>query len=382
MSVVGCQSSVLTIIKSGTIFRFRWALLVLLVLAVPVLAQDGEVMPDAAHSWMAFFQHDTDDEQPRLIFIDTVTGEERPMIVSGERFTPLADSILYFDLTSGRVKLANPERGIYDHPFIQPGGDTRRVDWLVDAERGRIVWTLTSGDPAALVTTTTIANLDGTNPRQIWVDGPRNGLRALPVAFSPDGSTLYLDFQPDGISDLTPFQQYAALVGLDIESGAWDYLPGEPGCFCGAGFGSGLLLRLGLTADLSGFDLQVHTLPGGLEQIIPALDLPGYTQGGDFLVSPDASRAVYLLGQIKDFGQPDQSLRTRLITVNLQTMTQTDFALPTGTLLRPIAWTEDHSTVLLVARQSDGTWKFDLNDQTLEQVSSAAYLGTLQANGE
>jgi hypothetical protein len=360
-----------------------WLLLItaLVLLAAPAAAQDGEPLPAAAQSWQVFFRRDNDDGQPRLIFVDSVTGDERPMILAGERYTPLGDAVLYFDLTAGRLRLASPETGVTDHPFIQPGGDTRRVDWLVDSARGRIVWTLTSGDPAALVTTTTIAALDGTNPRQIWVDGPRNGLRAMPVAFSPDGGTLYLDFQPDGVSDLTPFQQYAALVALDLESGVWDYLPEEPGCFCGAGFGGGLFLRLALASDLAGFDLHVHTLPGDLEQTIPAIDLPGYTQGGDFLVSPDASHAVYVLGQIRDFGRPDQSLRTQLVIVDLLTMTQEAIAAPANTLLRPVAWTADDTAALLVSPQQDGTWKLNLSDNRLTQVSPASYIGALELGG-
>ncbi len=363
------------------LLHLRWLLMLVVLLAASAAAQDGEILPESAQSWLVFSQRQTEDGQPRLIFVDTVTGEERPMIVAGERYTPAGNVVLYFDLTTERVRLADPEGGIYDHPFIQPGGDTRRVDWLVDTPGGRIVWTLTSGEPTALVTTTTIANLDGTNPRQIWVDGPRNGLRALPVAFSTDGGTLYFDFQPDGLSDLTPFQQYAALVALDMETGAWDYLPDEPGCFCGAGFGGGLFLRLGLTTDLSGFDLHVHTLSGALEQTIAALDLPGYTQGGDFLVSPDASRAVYALGQIRAFGTPNQTLRTQLVIVDLLTMTQTAFAAPAGILLRPAAWTEDNTAILLVARDADGTWKLNLSDNRLEQVASASYIGVLRPGG-
>lgn len=342
-------------------------------------AQD--TLPDSPHSWSVFYQRETDDGQPRLIFVDAVSGEERPMIVSGERFTLLPDAVLFFDTATHQVKLASPEQGILNHPFIQPGADTLRIDWLIAPSRHSIVWTLTSGGPAALITTTTIANLDGTEPHQLLIDGPRNGLRAAPVAFNADETTLYMDFQPDGISDLTPFRQYAALIGLDAESGAWDYLPGEPGCFCGAGFGNGLLLRLGLTSDLSGFDLHVHNLAAQVEQIIPALSLPGYTQGGDFLVSASGNQAVYMLGQIKDFGTARQSIQTVAALVDLSSMTQTTLISPVNQLIRPVAWTEDDTAVLFTSPQADGTWKVILGDGKLVKVSSVTYLGLLTHSG-
>ena len=74
---------------------------------------------------------------------------------------------------------------------------------------------------------------------------------------------LYMDYQPNTIGDLTPFRQYAGLFALDLISGETSSLPGEPGCFCGAGIGADMFLRLTL-AD-SGFNLRIRNLSNDSE---------------------------------------------------------------------------------------------------------------------
>jgi hypothetical protein len=313
----------------------------------------------------------------RLTFLDIITGEEVTLEVSGDRYTPAGEAVIYYDAGVGRVMLARPDGTPQAHPFIQPNPLTRRVDWIVSNDQQRIAWTLTSGTPNALITETTIAGVDGSDPRRIMVDGPRDGIRALPVAFSPDQASIYMDFQPDGLADFTPFPQYGGLFALDVTSGAQGFLPGEPGCFCGAGFGMGLLLRLQVAADLSGFNLTVHNLAGRLEETIPAVSLRDYTQAGDVVISPDGRRAVYAVAQIRNFGGPDQAVQTVFVLVDLERMTQIPLTDPITTFVEPLAWTEDNTAILLTSRQRDGTWKISLADRTLERIAEATYLGML-----
>lgn len=333
---------------------------------------------DVPRIWQVFLQSNLDGgTADRLTFLDSITGEEVQLTVNGDRYTPGGEAVLYYDAGAGRVMQARPDGTVQAHPFIQPNPLTRRLDWIVSVDQQRIAWTLTSGTPNALITETTIAGLDGSDPRRIMVDGPRNGIRALPVAFSPDQSTLYMDFQPDGLADFTPFPQYGGLFALDVTSGAQRFLPGEPGCFCGAGFGAGLLLRLQVADDLSGFNLMVHNLAGQVEQPIPAVSLRDYTQAGDVVISPDGRRAVYAVAQIRNFGGPDQTVRTVFVLVDLERMTQTALTDPITTFVEPLAWTEDNTAILLTSRQRDGTWKISLADRTLERIAEATYLGTL-----
>jgi hypothetical protein len=328
--------------------------------------------------WQVFLQRDVDDNGgDQLTFIDVLTGAETTADVNGERYTLAGNQVIYFDRAANRVRVALPDGTVSDHAFIQPGGDTRRVDWLVAPDNSLMVWTLTGGTPDALNTVTTLANLDGTNPRQVLNDGPRNGIRALPVAFSPDKSALYMDFQPDGVGDFTPFPQFAGLFSLDLANGTQSYLLGEPGCFCGAAIGDGLLLRLAVASDLSGFDLKVVNLGGNVEQTLPAIALENYTQAGDIVIAPDGSKAVYAVAQIRDFGTPDQSVRTVFVLVDLSAMTQTPLTDPITTFVEPLAWTEDNSAIIFTSRQRDGTWKISLGDGQLDKVAEATYLGRM-----
>lgn len=319
-----------------------------------------------------------DNGEDRLTFIHVLTGDETPLDVTGQRYTPFGEGILYFDPAANRVMLAAPDGTTRPHPFIQPGPNTRRVDWLLSPDSKVIAWTLVDGESNRLTTTTTVANLDGTNPRQVLLDGPRDSIRALPVAFNKDHSVLYMDFQPEGISDFTPFPQYAGLIALDLTTLQWAYLPGEPGCFCGAGFGAGLFLRLKVNGDLSGFDLHIYNLAGQVEQTVPAQAIRNYTQAGDILLSPDGTQAVYALSQIKDFGKADQSARTVFMLVDLSAMTQTPLTEPITTFVEPLAWTEDNSAIIFTSRQRDGTWKINLSDGQLDKAAEATYLGTVR----
>jgi hypothetical protein len=322
-----------------------------------------------------------DDGTDRLQFLDPLSGEIDTVLVNGERYTPFGAALMFFDRAANRVMLVTPDGRLRNHPFIQPLSDTRRIDWLVSADGRKVAWTSTAnlGD-TQLQTTTYVANIDGSSPKQILVDGPRAGIRALPVAFSPDDTILYMDYQPDGIADLTPFPQYAGLFAVNIDTGESALLPGEPGCYCGAGLGAGLLLRLDLGADLSGFDVVVTNLVAQTSERIEALRLTNYTQAGDVLVSSDGRHAVYALAQIQDFGGANQSVQTVFVLVDLVEKRQETLTQPVTTFMKPLSWTEDNTAVLFTSADptQDGTWKLSLSDGRPLKVANATYLGTLR----
>lgn len=352
----------------------RTLLILLLLLAVPVRAQHA----DGGPVWQVFVTRNVDAAgQDRLSFLDLATGEETAVMVNGERFTVVGDAVMYYAPTEARVRVAQPNGLVGDHPFIQPQANTRRVDWLLSPDGKQIVWTLTAGNPNALSTVTMIAASDGSNTRQVFVDGPRDGIRAMPLAFSPDGGTLIMDYQPDSIGELTPFRQHAGLFAVDLATGNSTMLPGEPGCFCGGGVGAGRFVRLALTDDLRGYDVHLYDLPDGPLSVIDALNLVGFTQAGDVLVSPDGMNAVYALAQINGFGTPGMTLRTVFVRVNLAERTQTALTQPVTTFVRPVAWTDDNHAVLLTSPTLDGTWKINLTDGNLVRVAGATYVGVI-----
>jgi hypothetical protein len=313
----------------------------------------------------------TDGSQ--LNFINVLTGEIQTAPVNGERFTIVGDSVMFFDRSSRRVMLASPSGRFRPHPFIQPGEGASRVDWLVTPDGQSIVWTETTGTPSALMTTTRIARLDGADEREVFTDGARDGIRAYPVAFSEDQSILYMDYQPNTIGDLTPFRQYAGLFALDLASGETTALPGEPGCFCGAGIDAGMFLRL--AAANGGFDLHIRSLVTNAETTLGPVN--SFTQGGDVLIAPDGTRAVYALAQINGFGTASQSVQTVIVLVDLVNLSQRPLGAPSDRLLRPLMWTEDDSAILFADSQAQSTWKATVADGTLDQVATGVYLGTL-----
>jgi hypothetical protein len=359
--------------------RFTFPFFCLFLLSIhplPAFAQDGA----DAHPLQVFIQRNINAAGvDRLHFVDSLTGESAPLEVNGTHYTLAQRSVMFFDAAAKAVMMARPNGEITPHPFIQPNEQTRRVDWLLSPDGTKIAWTITDGDsPSNLKTTTRIADLDGENQQQILVDGPRDGIRALPVAFSVDNRLLYMDYQPDAIADVTPFQQYAGIFSVEIESKRLAMLPGEPGCFCGAGIGAGMFLRLKLASDLNGFDVVVTDLAGQVGKTISALRLVNFTQAGDVLISPDGKRAVYGLAQIRNFGGPNEFVQTVFVLVNLTDVTQTALTSPLNQFLQPVEWTETNTAVIFTSPKVDGTWKINLNDGRLNKIASATYLGTLK----
>jgi hypothetical protein len=144
---------------------------------------------------------------------------------------------------------------------------------------------------------------------------------------------------------------------------------------------AGLFLRLALTNDLTGFNVEVYNLIGEVDQTIPALALENFTQAGDILISPDGLRAVYALAQVRNFGSQNESVRTVFVLVDLEDMTQTELTEPITTYVQPVAWTEDDSAVIFTSPERDGTWKVSLSDGTLVKIAEATYVGVLAAGG-
>lgn len=356
-----------------------WVALCSLWMLVPAHAQ-----LDAANAPIqVFISRSTEGNtvgQDTLTFVNMLNGETTQAQVYGSSYTLVGRAVLFFDRLNSRVSLATPDGAVRPHPFIQPAPTTRRIDWAVSDDGSLLAWTLTEGTPESLSTITTVANIDGTNPQQVFLDGPRNGIRAAPVAFSPDDATLYMDYQPDVLGDFTPYDEFAGLFAVNLKAGEFaGYLPQEPGCYCGAGFGGGVFLRMALTDDLSGFDLLAFDLMAQTEMLLPSVGLRGYTQGGDVLVSADATRAIYALAQVENFGTPSQLVRSVFVLADLTTQRQQTITQPQTLYLRPIEWTEGNSAVILVSPTRSGTWKLNVETGRLDSIADATYLGTLDA---
>jgi hypothetical protein len=336
----------------------------------------------------------TAEGRDQIVFSDLVSDAETLIETDGAQYTLLPDAVLYVERpaenAAPRPMLAYPDGRIIEHPFIVPRATTRRIDWIVARDpasdvlpaTGRIAWTLTDGSPAAITTTTEIARLDGTDRRVAFADSAREGVRAFPVALLSD--RLIMDYQPDTLGDLTPFRQYAGLFAVDLATGATELLPDEPGCFCGAAINARSFVRMTLAADRPGYAVRISDTATGSQRLIPPPGLDTYTQGGDVLIAPGGTRAVYALAQIQGFGTGGQRVQTVLMGVDLTAGTQRALSAPLDALLRPTQWTDDGRAILLTTPTGNGTWRLEVDVTAgapiaaVTLIADAVYLGMLQ----
>ena len=351
----------------------RLLALVLLLAGLP--AQARPAPPVRAPLDAFVLEGPTPGEPDTLVLTNLLTGETQQQSVTGAQYGIAGDSVVYLDESSGRVMMFGADGALREHPLIQPPAGARRIDWAYSPVANLVAWTVTEGTPDALTTTTYIASPDGAGARLVLRDGPRSGIRAFPVAFSEDGGTLFLDYQPDTIADLAPMQQYAALFALDLTSGSASSLPGEPGCYCGGAIGAGRFVRMALAS--AGFDVTVFDLAGGAQTVIPSLGYPDFTQVGDVLISPDGSKAFYTLLQFVAGGAPGE-LRAIYAVADLvngrqRTLNAED---PDTRLLRPVAWTDDGGAVFMRAADEPGTWRLNVASGEISRVAEATFIGS------
>lgn len=354
-------------------------LIVCMLVAAPLSAQDT-ALPEAEQAgWDVFIRNSEDEAATELVFINILTGEMNSASIAGERFTLLGKSVIYYDLDEGQVKQAAPDTSIRDHPFLSKSADTERVDWLVFRDGRTIAWTATRrGDGGALSTSTFVSDLDGADSREVLLDGPRAGVHVLPVAFSEARNELIMEAHPDGIGKYFSYRQYAGLFALDLVDGAVRQLPDESGCYCAAGFGDRVLLRLPPSSSGDGVEVEVYSLDGSQKMAIESAAPAGFTSPGEVLVSADGNLALYVVSQVPARGVATGETRSVFVLADLQTLEQSLVSNPITGLVRTVAWTEDHGAVLFTDDQQLGTWKLRLSDGKISEVASALYLGSLQ----
>lgn len=354
-------------------------LIIGMLLAAPLAAQDA-ALPEADQSgWDVFVRKDEFDGDVELVFINILTGEMNSIDVSGERFTMLGSAVLYYDLDEEQVKLAAPDTSIRDHPFLGKSADTERVDWIVLKDGRTIAWTETRReDGGALSTSTYASDLDGANRRELLADGPRDGVRVLPVAFSAITNELIMEAHPDGIGKHFSYTQYAGLFALHVVDGAVRQLPDASHCYCPAGFGDHILLRFPPASSGDGVDVKVFGLDGVQQMAIESASPAGFTSPGEALVSADGNKALYVVSQVPVPGDAASETRSVFVLADLQTLQQSIVSNPITGLVRGITWTEDQGAVLFTSEQQLGAWKLRLSDGKISEVATALYLGSLQ----
>ena len=343
------------------------------------LGQDSASPAVQSNNWDVFLQrNDGEQRGTDLIFIDSLTGEANRLSTSGERFTLVDGGVIFFDIDDAQVKLAKPDGVIRDHPFISKSAGDYRVDWVVSPDNRHIAWTVSRRDESGqFVTTVSVADAAGSAIRELFVYGPREGIRLLPVAFSSAGTALYLEAHVEGTSALKPYTVRTGVFALDFASEEVQsrVLPGDPSCFCAIEFGPDFIMSLPQSDDSSGVNVALYDLASGTTRVIPSLSRGNYSEAGNILINPENKLAVYALSQAQGWGTPAQEIRTVLVKVDLDNAQQEIINSPLTGLVRPIAWTEDNSAVLFTTDQLDGTWKISPETAQLARIADAAYLG-------
>ena len=278
------------------------------------------------------------------------------------------------------MKLGKADGLIRDHPFISVNAETQRVDWAVAADKDWIVWTVSRRvDDGQLITATWLADVAGSEIRELLVYGPRDGIHLLPIGFGAERGEVFMEALAFGSVGLSPYTRRTGLFALNLAGDelVTRALPGDQPCLCAVGFGANLMLRLAPNRELNGLDVEIYPLDGGERQVVPALSPGDYGDGGNILVSADGKKAIYALSQIRDDAGERDALPTVLVQVDVENGRQRIASRPMPGSIRPLGFSEDNRMALIALRQSDATWKVDLEDGRLIKVADAIYLGQI-----
>ena len=371
------------IVKMPPDVSMKYLLLYLITLLVATTVSGQDILrPEVQrHSWDVFIrQAPATQSVTEVIFVDLLTGDSTSASTNGEQFTLIDDAVLYYDVQDAQVKLVKPDGIAREHPFIVMTSADYGIDWAVSADRSQIVWAVsrkTAGEQ--LTTSIMLSDMAGSAIRELLVYGPREGIRLLPVAFSADGNSLYVEVHADGTAGLTPYTRRTGLFSLDFGGGnvATRTLPGDATCFCAVGFGEEVMLRLAPMGEAGGISVEIYDLQSGAARVMPPVSRGNYEEAGNVLVSPNGALAVYALSQVSDFQSAQQEIRTVLVLADLENARQTVLDHIVTSVVRPISWTEDNSAILFTLEPNGGTWKMKLGDGRALKVAEATYLGML-----
>jgi hypothetical protein len=360
--------------------RLLFILLALFVLPGAALSPQGQDAPGGT-AWEVLLLDAPAGSEDTLVFTDIRTLESSVIQVDGERYTALADGVLLFDNTTRLVRLALPDGQLIRHPLVRMDADAARIDWLVSMDGMRLAWTQTYRTPAgALTTITHVADRDGGGYRVLYEDpGRTDGLRATPVAFVQDNARLIMDMQPDGLDAFSPFHQYAGLLSVDLATGEADFLPQEPGCYCGAGFAPDTYLRLMVSPEQSGYfvDVRDYISEDPLATLAPVPEITP-SIGGEVLMDADHAQAAYVLTTVTGLGAVESRIVSTIVRVDLARSTQTVAADGLDGFVHLLRWSDDGASLEFTTAAREETWILDTATGETRPLLRGVRLGTIR----
>ena len=347
-----------------------------------VVSGQADLQPGlSSQTWEVYLQHDeTAPTETLVVFVDLLTGATTSAATSGERHTLVDDAVIYLDEDQRQVKLVRPDGLIRDHPFITLTEADEHIDWAVSSGGGLVAWSSAGGgDEDQLTTRLMLADAAGAEARELLVYGPKPGIRLIPIAFSGDNNTLFVEVHAQGTAEASAYRQRSGVFALDLntEQIRTRALPGDQTCFCAVGFGRDVMLRLVTREDAPGLALEIYDLRDGSLRSAPPVALGSYDQAGNILVSPDGALAVYALSQVSSWASAEKAIKSVIVVADLEAARQMVINFPMSALARPLQWTEDNSAILLTQAGQSSTWKMQVDDGATVMVADGVYLGRI-----
>lgn len=347
---------------------------------IPVTAQNTAAID-------VFLEYDVDNQQMEVFFSNPITGlsalatidDFPPTINPLNEFQVTANGVIYREPFTGLPRLITPTGRILDFEFIpQSPIQLDRVDWMLSDDMRTIAWAEVDLNQLGWQSRIYVADVDGNNLRAL------PDLPILPIqvthrvemlGVSNGGQRVFFDAEhlpnvPEGFL----FEGYQRATAYSDRNPTYFDLPNEPNCVCPALITNDgqSLLRLQQSFQVNGYELHVWNLQDNSEVVVPPIDMP-YLQAGFMLLNSSRALALYLIGDV------DGTSETYgLVLVNIASRQQTVILEEWTTRLRPMAFIDRNTSVILVDMDEQITYKLRLDTGEMLPVADKMWIGTIQ----
>jgi len=276
------------------------------------------------------------------------------------------DSVFYLDDANQVVHRVGFDGQVTDLPAVNSGGPTFEGAFLPSPDGARMAWGTSVFAPGNAAGDTHIqlkvANVDGSGEQTVLDEWLKDeSILPTPMAWSPDGKSLYFSRVPYGIGGYILFWGGPNLYRADLTTGLIAEVLPEQGCLCAMAIspdGSTL-------AYMPGYDpikLVLRDLSTGVER---ATDVDAaHMQAGSVLWSPDGKSLVYTMA----LSNPDKEAYS-IVRVDAATLAQTPLVQDDARLLETVAWTDANTVWLNAATAAGGVWRMDATTGAVTSVA-------------
>ncbi len=219
-------------------------------------------------------------------------------------------------------------------------------------------------------------------PTLILHTSSTQGIGILPLAISNDRKTLLYARRDDLFTERPDPLPIGTAFRLDIASGESKPLFDGTGCPClvAAAPDSHIFARLepaSQRGNQTGYNLRVGDWLLGTESLIPqpSTPQPGNRGPAWLILSRDGQQAAYIAAKDASTARPYV-----LMLVDIAAKTQRALITNLRDNLRPLAFSDDDTAVVLVGVDKPGTYKVPLSGGAMVQVSAYSWLGALGRN--